>query len=107
MIYAVCSIFSDIALLHLNSGQAQIIFTIFLAELITEAQKPHYTRGGDLPTIVFPPINFANGMDPEKLQKRQSSELNNGRLAMISIMSFIAAANIPGSVPLLVGNPMF
>jgi len=60
-----------------------------------------------MPTIVFPPINFANGLSPEKLKRRQDSELNNGRLAMISIMSFIAAANIPGSVPALIGNPMF
>lgn len=88
-------------------GQAQIIFTIFLAELISESADVHYTKGGPLPTIVFPPINFAGGMSPEQLEKRQNSELNNGRLAMISIMSFIAAANIPGSVPALIGNPMF
>lgn len=80
---------------------------IFLAELISESANTHYTKGGPLPTIIFPPINFAGGMSPEQLEKRQNSELNNGRLAMISIMSFIAAANIPGSVPLLVGNPMF
>jgi Chlorophyll A-B binding protein len=60
-----------------------------------------------MPTIIFPPINFASGMDEASLKKRQDSELNNGRLAMISIMSFVAAANIPGSVPLLVDNPMF
>ena len=28
-------------------------------------------------------------------------QLNNGRAAMIGVMSFIAASNIPGSVPLL------
>ena len=26
---------------------------------------------------------------------------------MIAIMSFVAAANVPGSVPALAGNPMF
>lgn len=78
-----------------------------MAELISESADVHYTKGGPLPTIVFPPINFAGGMSPEQLEKRQNSELNNGRLAMISIMSFIAAANIPGSVPALIGNPMF
>jgi hypothetical protein len=46
-------------------------------------------------------------MDEATLKKKQDAELNNGRLAMIAIMSFCAAANIPGSVPLLVGNPMF
>jgi hypothetical protein len=59
-----------------------------------------------LPTIVFPPIEFSS-VDPEKLKVQKSRELNNGRLAMISIMSFAAAANIPGSVPALTGNPMF
>lgn len=92
---------------HFNSGQAQIIFTIFLAEVISESANTHYTKGGPLPTIIFPPINFAAGLSPEKMEKRQNSELNNGRLAMIAIISFVCAANIPGSVPALVGNPMF
>ena len=88
------------------TGKAQIYFTIFLAEVVSEASGVHYTKGGDLPTIVFPPINFAPE-DADEMKLRQSRELNNGRLAMISIMSFVAAANIPGSVPLLAGNPAF
>jgi hypothetical protein len=87
-------------------GKAQIYFTILLAEIITEAKGVHYTKGGDLPTIVFPPIDFSS-VDADKLKRQQSAELNNGRLAMISIMSFVAAANIPGAVPALVGNPAF
>mmetsp|Transcript_28122 Transcript_28122/g.37405 ORF Transcript_28122/g.37405 Transcript_28122/m.37405 type:complete len:207 (+) Transcript_28122:48-668(+) len=89
-----------------ENGRSQIYFTIFLAEIITEVKGPHYTKGGDLPTIVFPPINFSN-VPAETLKKKQDAELNNGRLAMIAIMSFCAAANIPGSVPALAGNPMF
>mmetsp|Transcript_45148 Transcript_45148/g.54717 ORF Transcript_45148/g.54717 Transcript_45148/m.54717 type:complete len:206 (-) Transcript_45148:125-742(-) len=89
-----------------DEGKAQIYFTILLAEIITEAKGTHYTKGGDLPTIVFPPIDFSE-VDPAVLAKKQDRELNNGRLAMISIMSFCAAANIPGSVPALDGNPMF
>eukprot|EP00568_Trieres_chinensis_P005199 CAMPEP_0183303220 /NCGR_PEP_ID=MMETSP0160_2-20130417/8739_1 /TAXON_ID=2839 ORGANISM="Odontella Sinensis, Strain Grunow 1884" /NCGR_SAMPLE_ID=MMETSP0160_2 /ASSEMBLY_ACC=CAM_ASM_000250 /LENGTH=207 /DNA_ID=CAMNT_0025466101 /DNA_START=84 /DNA_END=707 /DNA_ORIENTATION=+ len=89
-----------------DTGKAQIYFTIFLAEVITEANGTHYTKGGDLPTIVFPPIDFSS-VDAATLKKKQDAELNNGRLAMISIMSFVAAANIPGSVPALIGNPMF
>mmetsp|Transcript_31552 Transcript_31552/g.92513 ORF Transcript_31552/g.92513 Transcript_31552/m.92513 type:complete len:207 (-) Transcript_31552:589-1209(-) len=88
------------------AGKAQIIGTIFIAELQTESKGTHYTKGGDLPTIVFPPIDFS-GVDAETLKKKQTAELNNGRLAMISIMSFCAAANIPGSVPALIGNPAF
>jgi len=89
-----------------ESGKEQIIFFIFLSEVISECQGPHYTKGGALPTIIFPPINF-NDVDAELLARRQNAELNNGRLAMIAIISFCAAANIPGSVPLLTGNPMF
>jgi len=87
-------------------GQAQIIGTIFLTEIITEAQGNHYTKGGDYPTIVFPPINFAPS-EADKLKTLQNKELNNGRLAMIGIMSFICEANVPGSVPLLSGTPFF
>jgi hypothetical protein len=77
-----------------------------MAELISEAKGVHYTKGGDLPTIVFPPIDFST-VAADDLKLKRSRELNNGRLAMISIMSFAAAANIPGSVPALTGNPMF
>merc|ERR1719464_2608944 len=89
-----------------DEGKAQIYFTIFLAEIIGESAATHYTKGGPLPTIVFPPVDFS-GVDAATLKKKQDAELNNGRLAMISIMSFCAAANIPGSVPALEGNPMF
>lgn len=88
------------------AGQAQIIGTIFFAEIFTEAKGVHYTKGGDYPTIVFPPIDFST-VDAEKLKKKQDSELNNGRLAMIAIMSFVAEANVHGSVPLLADNPAF
>ena len=89
-----------------EGGKQQIYFTILLAEIITECKGVHYTKGGDLPTIVFPPIDFSS-VNADDLKVKQSRELNNGRLAMIAIMSFVAAANIPGSVPALAGNPMF
>jgi len=94
------------AYLFKYTGKQQIIGLIFLAEIISESQSPHYLKGGDLPTIIFPPIDFSK-VDAETLKTRQNRELNNGRLAMIAIMSFVAAANIPGSVPALAGNPMF
>jgi len=89
-----------------EGGQQQILGFILLSELIGETQGTHYTKGGDLPTVIFPPIDFS-GVEADKLKFQRSKELNNGRLAMIAIMSFCAAANIPGSVPLLAGNPMF
>jgi hypothetical protein len=92
--------------LFMYTGKQQIIGLIFLAELISEANGTHYTKGGDFPTIIFPPIDFST-VDAATLKKKRDSELNNGRLAMIAIMSFVAAANVPGSVPALAGNPMF
>jgi hypothetical protein len=87
-------------------GKQQIIGTLFLAEIISEASGTHYTKGGDLPTIIFPPIDFSS-VEASTMKVKKDRELNNGRLAMIAIMSFVAAANIPGSVPALAGNPMF
>jgi len=88
------------------AGKAQILATIFFAEMVTESKDVHYTKGGPLPTMVFPAIDFSN-VSAETLAKKRTSELNNGRLAMIAIMSFIAAHNIPGSVPALANNPAF
>lgn len=93
-------------LLDCSKGKQQIIGAIFFAEIVSEAQKPHYTKGGELPTMIFPPIDFSK-VDDATMKRKRNSELNNGRLAMIAIMSFIAAANVPGSVPLLAGSPMF
>ena len=89
-----------------DAGKAQILGTIFVAELATEAQGTHYMKGGSYPTIVFPPIDFS-GVSKETLKVKQDRELNNGRLAMIAIMSFIAANNVPGSVPALAGLDKF
>mmetsp|Transcript_22017 Transcript_22017/g.26977 ORF Transcript_22017/g.26977 Transcript_22017/m.26977 type:complete len:202 (-) Transcript_22017:199-804(-) len=81
-------------------GKFQIIATIFIAELATESKEVHYTKGGPLPEVVFPAIDFSK-VDSDRIAKQRCKELNNGRLAMIAIMGFIAADNIPGSVPLL------
>ena len=89
-----------------RTGKEQIIGAIFLAEIISESSGTHYLKGGDLPTVIFPPIDFSS-VDAETLKMKQNRELNNGRLAMIAIMSFVAATNVPGSVPALADSPMF
>jgi hypothetical protein len=88
------------------TGKAQIVGTILIAELATEAKKPHYMMGGDLPQIVFPQVDFSN-VNADTLKVKRSRELNNGRLAMIAIMSFLAEHAIPGSVPVLTGIDAF
>ena len=49
----------------------------------------------------FDPLGFTNALtDAEKARKRKA-ELKNGRLAMIGIMSIMAAQKVEGSVPAL------
>jgi len=89
-----------------EGGKSQIVVIIGISEIISECTGTHYTKGGKLPEMIFPPIDFSK-VDDDTLKVKRSRELNNGRLAMIAIMSFCAAANIPGSVPILEGSPMF
>lgn len=56
--------------------------------------------GGELPTIIWPPIDFSK-VSAETMKGKRDRELNNGRLAMIAVMSFVAEYKIPGAVPLL------
>ena len=42
-------------------------------------------------------------MTPERKEKALLAEVNNGRLAMIGIMSIMAAQKVEGSVPALAG----
>merc|ERR1711998_742391 len=74
---------------------------IFIVEWACESQKPHYTQTdtpGQFPQFV-PDLSGNKYSDPKKLLDMQNKELKNGRLAMIGIMSFLAAEAIPGSVP--------
>jgi len=85
-----------------DAGKAQILFLCFVGELASESQGTHYMKGGKTPEVVFPKFDFS-GVDADVLKTKQNRELNNGRLAMIGIMGFIAANNVPGSVPALAG----
>ena len=42
---------------------------------------------------------YISGKSEEARLRSRTAEINNGRLAMIGIMSFIAASTVPGSVP--------
>jgi len=82
------------------AGKLQMLLAIGAVEFVSETKKPHYTKGGEM-GLQCDPLGLAKGMDAAALRKRQNRELNNGRLAMIGIMSFFAASDIPGSVPAL------
>jgi hypothetical protein len=99
-------------------GQAQILFTIAGIEWSSESKNPegHYMAGGkpgDLkflqnlttPGSFWDPAGFTKKLSPEELTRKRNAELKNGRMAMIGIMSVVAATSIPGSVPLLANAP--
>mmetsp|Transcript_41675 Transcript_41675/g.72232 ORF Transcript_41675/g.72232 Transcript_41675/m.72232 type:complete len:220 (-) Transcript_41675:85-744(-) len=82
-----------------TNGKLQILGTILILELIGEAQKPHYMRGG--PVGVIPPYAGLGGAATERQKK---AEMKHGRIAMFGIISFLIGHSIPGSVPLLTGS---
>ena len=73
----------------------------------------HYMRGGKpgeypkwsgflLPPLqLYDPFNLSSKRSAEQKANGLLVEINNGRLAMIGIMSFLAEAKIKGSVPAL------
>ena len=83
--------------------------------------EAHYVRGGKpgyypklnrkddaafphpVPLNLWDPFGFTSKMSPERKEKALLAEVNNGRLAMIGIMSIMAAQKVEGSVPALAG----
>jgi len=109
-----------------EASKYQIILFIGFLEVfsehsyILEAQgQKHYMRGGKpgffpslkkgyadskwgfhpFPFDLYDPSNFNSNRTPEQKAKGLIAEVNNGRLAMIGIMGFLAETCTPGSVP--------
>ena len=103
-------------------GKFQMLAVIGAFEFLSEYQKPHYMSGGTPGKVMlgeglplFDPLNFMGELTPEQKSKKLTSELKNGRLAMIGVASFFAAHWSEKAVPLLTGkipmgdpaNPLF
>eukprot|EP00967_Tisochrysis_lutea_P053301 scaffold66262_cov29-Tisochrysis_lutea.AAC.3 len=56
-----------------------------------------------IPLDLYDPFKFSKNASEEKKAAGLLKEINNGRLAMLGIMGFLAEAKVPGSVPLLTG----
>jgi len=102
------------------TAQAQIIFFIFLMELVGESTyaleksgEKHYMRGGKpgffpsfkdviphpMPLDLFDPFGFSKKMTQEQKDKRLLMEINNGRWAMIGLIGALSATKgliVPG-----------
>jgi len=84
---------------------------------LSQSGTTHYMRGGKpgvfpkfngiiphpVPFELFDPFGLSKNASPEKKEKGLIAELNNGRLAQLGIMAFVAEAKVPGSVPALKG----
>jgi hypothetical protein len=104
-----------------TSAKLQIIGFVGFLELYSEASyvlnlcgEKHYVKGGKpgffppLDTVDWPhpvplnlwdPFGFTKKMTPERKEKALIAEINNGRLAQIGIMGFMAASKgliVPG-----------
>jgi hypothetical protein len=106
-----------------HEAKLQIILAIGIFEFYSEAamslspgEGPHYMRGGKpgyfptfdqlphpVPFNLFDPFGFTKSASAEKKAKSLIAEVNNGRLAMIGLMGFLAESKVPGSVPALSG----
>ena len=97
-------------------GKIQIVTFVGMLESYGELLPVHYTKGGvpgyyppikgnrpELVLNLYDPFNFFSRMTPEAKEAGLVKEINNGRLAMIGLFSFLAEARVPGSVPVLTG----
>jgi hypothetical protein len=85
--------------------------------ILQSSGQAHYMRGGKpgafpslkkviphpIPFDLFDPFGFQKGKSDEWKSTKLLAEINNGRLAMLGIMAFLAESKVPGSVPALAG----
>jgi len=86
--------------------------------ILEQSGMKHYMKGGKpgafpeikgifphpVPFNLFDPFGLSKNASPEKKEAGLRTEINNGRLAQLGIMAFVAESKVPGAVPALTGK---